>query len=196
MKTLGRILMAAAGLLTLSLFIYPMWRIDLSAPQYPDPLGMYIHIDGLEGVEEHDLQNIDILNHYVGMKPLPKPGDMWEFQVFPIVVGAMGALALLFALLGNRRLYLLWFILMVVLGALGIYDFYLWLYDYGTNLDPHAIIQLTDEQGNPLHYVPPLLGYKQLLNFEVWSYPAIGGVLLAVGIMLSFLAYIIAGRKK
>ncbi len=195
MKTLGRILMVLAGLLVASLFIYPLWRIDLTAPQYPNPLGMYIHIDGLEGVEEHDLQNINILNHYVGMKPLPKPGEMWEFEVFPYIVGAMALLAIVFALIGNPTLYLLWFVLMVVLGSLGIYDFYLWLYDYGTNLNPHAIIQLTDAQGNPLHYVPPLMGYKQLLNFEVYSYPAIGGVLLAIGIVFAFIAYWV-GRKK
>ncbi len=196
MKTFARILMVLAGLLTASLFFLPMWRIDLVAPQYPDGLGMYIHIDHLEGVKPGDLKNIDILNHYVGMKPLPKPEDMWEFTVFPIVVGVMTVLAIVFALIGRPALYLTWFVIMSVLGILGLYDFYQWLYEYGTNLDPEAPIKLVDEFGNPMQYVPPLIGYKQLLNFEVYSYPAIGGVLLGIGILLSLIAFWLAYKTQ
>ncbi len=55
----------------------------------PDPLGINIHIDGIRDVNEFDIQNIDGLNHYIGMKTLPKPEEMWEFSTFPIVIGIM-----------------------------------------------------------------------------------------------------------
>src|SRR5690554_7764199 len=86
MKKAG-ILMIVGSLLLLGLFKYPLWNIMLGAPQYPDPLGMDIYIQGIQGVEEFDIQNIDGLNHYIGMKTIPKVEEMWEFDVFPIVVG-------------------------------------------------------------------------------------------------------------
>ena len=54
----------------LGLFAFPLWNIMLGAPQYPEPLGMNIHITGIQGVSEFDLQNIDGLNHYIGMKTI------------------------------------------------------------------------------------------------------------------------------
>src|SRR5690554_6969455 len=91
MKKAG-ILMIIGSLLLLGLFKFPLWNIMLGAPQYPDPLGMNIYIQGIQGVEEFDIQNIDGLNHYIGMKTIPKVEEMWEFEVFPIVVGAMAVL--------------------------------------------------------------------------------------------------------
>ena len=69
-------------LFLLGLYILPLWNIMLGAPQYPEPLGMNIHINGLRGVNEFDIQNIDGLNHYIGMQTLPKDEDMWEFSTF------------------------------------------------------------------------------------------------------------------
>ena len=89
------ILMIIGSLLLLGLFIYPLWNIQLGAPQYPEPLGMNIYINGIKGQSEFDIQNIDGLNHYIGMKTLPKPSDMWEFTVFPIVIGSMAALGVI-----------------------------------------------------------------------------------------------------
>ena len=82
MKKSG-ILMIIGSALLLGLFIFPLWNIELGAPQYPDPLAMNIYIDGIEGEEEFDIQNIDGVNKYIGMKKIPKPEEMWEFRVFP-----------------------------------------------------------------------------------------------------------------
>ena len=42
-----------------------------------------------------------------------------------------------------------------------------------------------------MSYQPPLFGYKQLLNFEVWSYPNIGGgIMIATGVILIILAFV------
>ena len=171
----------------------------LGAPQYPDPLGMNIYIQGIEGVNEFDLQNIDGLNHYIGMKTIPKPEDMWEFSVFPKVIIGMVLLGVIIGLLGffekvSYKYFLGWFILMSILGILGMYDFNNWLIEYGSDLDPHAIIKVTNPDGTPMSYKPPLLGFQKLLNFDVTSLPHVGGYLMFVGMTLTLVAFWL-GRK-
>ncbi len=194
------ILMIVGSALLLGLFIFPMWNIRLGAPQYPEPLGIDIHINGLKGESEFDIQNIDGLNHYIGMKTLPKPMDMWEFSVFPKVVLTMvviGVLLGIFGLLGkvSSTWFLLWFIVMSILGTLGIYDFNMWLVDYGTDLEPHAILKLVNPDGTPMIYNPPLIGHKKLLNFDAFSYPRLGGIMLGIGMLFTLIAFFI-GRKS
>ena len=92
--------MIIGSLFLLGLFVFPLWNIMLGAPQYPEPLGMNIHIDGIKGFNEFDIQNIDGLNHYIGMKTIPKPEDMWEFSTFPLVIAAMVFLGVLIGVLG------------------------------------------------------------------------------------------------
>ncbi len=193
--------MIIGALLLSGLFWFPLWNIMLGAPQYPEPLGIDIYIDGLAGQSEFDIQNIDGLNHYIGMKTLPKPEDMWEFQVFPIVIGIMTALGVLAGILGyfgkiGANWFLGWLILMTVLGILGMYDFNAWMIDYGTNLDPNAIMKLQNPDGTPMTYKPPLIGHKQLLNFDAYSYPRLGGYLMGVGMLLTLVAYLVGIKKK
>ena len=198
MKKAG-IIMVLGSLLLLGLFKFPLWNIMLGAPQYPDPLGMNIYIQGIEGVSEFDLQNIDGLNHYIGMKVIPKPEDMWEFSVFPKVIIAMVILGVVIGMLGyfekvSYKYFLGWFIFMSILGILGMYDFNNWLTDYGSDLDPHAIIKVTNPDGSPMSYKPPLIGFKKLLNFDVTSLPHTGGYLMFVGMSLTLVAFWL-GRK-
>ncbi|WP_286760706.1 hypothetical protein [Salegentibacter sp. UBA1130] len=193
------ILMILGSLLLLGLFYFPLWNIQLGAPQYPDPMGMDIFISGIEGEEEFDIQNIDGVNHYIGMKKIPKPAEMWEFRVFPIVIAGMAILGVLLGALGFFKKipaswFLGWFILMLVLGLLGMYDFNNWLLDYGTDLDPKAIIKLTDSEGNPINYKPPLFGTQKILNFTAHSYPRTGAYLMFIGMSLTLVAWWI--RKK
>lgn len=193
MKKAG-LLMILGSLLLLGLFKFPLWNIMLGAPQYPDPLGMNIFINGIRGVSEFDLQNIDGLNHYIGMKTIPKPEQMWEFRTFPIVIGGMAFLGVLIGFLGffgkiSYHWFLGWFILMTILGVLGMYDFNSWLIEYGTDLDPNAIMKMTNPDGTPLTYEPPLLGSKKILNFTAHSYPRLGAYMMFVGMLLTLIAY-------
>ena len=192
--------MIIGSALLLGLFVFPLWSIELEAPQYPNGIGMNIHLDGLQGKEKHDLQNIDGLNHYIGMSKLPKPEDMWEFSVFPKVIGGMAALGVIIGLLGlfkgiSPKWFLGWLILMCILGILGMYDFNAWMVDYGTNLDPKAIMKMTDADGNPLSYKPPLFGTRNILNFVAKSYPHTGAYLMGFGMFLTFVAYWIGNKR-
>lgn len=180
----------AAGLLLL-LFVFPLWKITLQAPQFPEGLYMDIWINKISGSGgDHIIQNINILNHYIGMKQI-EPDSIPELKYFPYIVIVMSALGFLFALLHKRWLYLTWFVLLLVLAGLGIYDFYLWEYDYGHNLDPNAPIQVPG-----MAYQPPLIGRKDLLNFVAYSYPALGGIFMAVSLLCAGLAFWLYPKKQ
>lgn len=178
------------ALLPLLLFFFPMWQITLEAPQFMEPLRLYIWIDQITGGTENTLQNVNILNHYVGMAKI-KPDMFWELDVFPWIVAGMSALGVIFGIIGNKKLFLFWGILWVVLSIAGIYDFYLWEYDYGHNLDPTAPIKIPGQS-----YQPPLLGGKTILNFYAFSFPAIGALFLGLGILLGFVSYWLKKKKR
>lgn len=175
--------MFLAGLCLLSLFVFPMWRITLIAPQYPDGVTMYIWIDKINGSTPGTLQNINILNHYVGMKYI-EPDAIPELQYFPYVIGALAGLAFLAAAADKRWLYFTWAVLMIALAVLGIYDFYLWEYDYGHDLSDTAPIKIPGAS-----FQPPLFGTKVILNFVAKSFPHTGGYLAGFGIALALLAW-------
>ncbi|MGZ8378751.1 MAG: hypothetical protein ACXW0Z_16100, partial [Gemmatirosa sp.] len=58
----SRLLTALAAVLLLGTFVFPLWRIELEAPQYPEGIGMLIRINTVDGIKPNDLQNINGLN--------------------------------------------------------------------------------------------------------------------------------------
>jgi len=189
-KRMPRIMMiVAAGLLAL-LFIYPLWKITLVAPQYPKGVAMQIWINKIGGEEPAVLQNINILNHYVGMKYI-EPDSIPELVYFPFIVIGLIITALIAAFINNKYVYLAWGITFLILASLGIYDFYLWMYDYGHNLSPTAPIKVPGAV-----YQPPVFGTKKILSFTAHSYPDVGGILAGIALMLSFAAYWFQGKMK
>lgn len=185
----SKILMIVGSLLLLSLFVFPLWNITLEAAQYPTPLGMDIWINKITGTNPNDLKNINLMNHYIGMKEIPE--HMEEFDIFPIVIIAMVVLGVVFGFIGNRKLYLTWFILMALLGVAGMYDFYLWEYDYGHTLDPKAAIKIPGQA-----YQPPLIGTKQILNFTAISLPLTGAYIMFVGMFMTLFAFFVAKKES
>lgn len=179
--------MIVSALLLTGLFVLPMWNITLQAPQYPQPIGMDIHINKFADAHPNDIKNINIMNHYVGMKDIPE--TIPEFSLFPWFAGGMVVLGVIFGLVGNRKLYLVWFGLMLVLGSIAMYDFYLWEYEYGHDLKETAAIKFTDKDGEPMAYQPPLIGNKKILNFKALSWPRSGAYLMFIGMALSVVAY-------
>jgi copper chaperone NosL len=182
--------MFLAACLLVFLFVFPIWKITLVAPQYPGGISMYIWINKITGDTPGTLQNINILNHYVGMQ-LIEPDSIPELKYFPFIIGGMAALALFFAILNKRWFFLAWVILFVILGILGIYDFYLWEYDYGHNLSPTAPIKVPG-----MSYQPPLFGKKMLLNFEASSFPYWGSLFFGLSILAGSLAFFTGKRKN
>lgn len=181
------LMILACGTLT-GVFFFPLWKITLEAPQFPEGLELDIWINKFSGSSKYIIQNINILNHYIGMKYIV-PDAIPELKYFPIVVYTMLGLGLIAAIINKTYVYLSWMIALTILSLLGVLDFYMWLYDYGHNLDPDAPITVPG-----MTYMPPVFGGKQLLNFYATSYPQLGTALLALSIIFSFLAF--WSRKK
>lgn len=190
----SKILMIVGSLLLTGLFVFPLWNITLEAPQYPIPLGMDIHINKFADTHEFDIKNINLMNHYVGMKFIPE--TIPEFKIFPWTIGIMIVLGLLIGFFGDNKWFIGWFILMSILGIAGMYDFYLWEYDYGHNLDPKAIMKFTNPDGSVMGFQPPLFGSKDILNFKAHSYPRLGAYLMFLGLGLVALAFFFGKKEK
>lgn len=190
MKQLPRLLMFAAALSLLALFVFPMWKIVLYAPQYPDGVEMHIWINKIGGTSPGTLQNVNILNHYVGMKYI-EPDSIPELKYFQYIILAMVGLGLLAGFINRKGVFLVWSILLVVLCTLGMYDFYLWEYDYGHNLSDTAPIKIPDAS-----FQPPLFGKKDILNFVAVSLPHIAGYFVGLSIFLGFAAWFFKNKNK
>ena len=166
----SRIILALAGLMLVVMYVAPLWRIELEAPQYPEGLGLHIMIDDIQGISEFDLMKINQLNHYIGMQEIV-PDAIPELKIMPWLIAGLIALALLGAATGSRTLFTIWVSFFVLTLIVGLVDFWLWEYDYGHNLDlDTAAIKVPG-----MSYQPPLIGSKQLLNFRASSWPARGG---------------------
>lgn len=178
LKKWTRLILALCGCALIVLLFVPLWRIDLAAPQYPEGLTLLIFPNRLGG-------NVDIingLNHYIGMKSL-HTADFIEFTVLPYIFILFSLLILISGITGARRLFNITVILFVCFGIISMVDFWRWEYNYGHHLNPDAAIIVPG-----MAYQPPLVGYKQLLNFSAYSMPATGGWLFAgVGVTLLLL---------
>jgi len=187
----SRILVAAAAVLLLSVFVFPLWSIYLTAPQYPEGIGMFIRVNTIVGLTEFDLTKINNLNHYIGMRPI-EPDAIPELRFMPWLFGALSAAGLVVAALGRRRALYAWLAAFALLGAAGLADFYRWAYDYGHNLDAETAVIIIPG----MSYQPPLIGTKQLLNFTATSWPALGGWLAFGALALGIAAAVIAVRAR
>lgn len=190
LKSKQRIFMLAAAVFLALMFVFPLWKVTLLAPQYPKGLGMFIWINKITGTEPSTLQNINIMNHYIGMKAI-EPDAIPEFSFIPYIVLAFAGLGLILAIVKKWHLNLLWTILLVVAGGLAIYDFYLWEYDYGHNLSSDAAIKIEG-----MAYQPPLFGTKQILNFTAKSYPRMGAVFLGLAMVMGGLSSYLGIKQR
>jgi copper chaperone NosL len=181
----ARWLTALCSIVLFAVLFFPIWQIQLSAPQYPEGLVLLIFANKLGG-------NVDIingLNHYIGMKTL-HTGDFFEFTILPYIIGAFSIALLLTAISGKRKMLNIVFALFVCFGIIAMIDFWKWDYNYGHNLNPDAAIIVPG-----MAYQPPLIGYKQLLNFGAFSIPEIGGWLF-IGVGIILLMLVILGWKN
>ena len=171
----GRILILLGSLALIAVLSLPLWQIQLAAPQYPEGLVLLIYPNRLGG-------NVDIingLNHYIGMKTM-HTNDFIEFTVLPYIIIFFFLMLLATVIVGKRKLLNFTFVLFLCFGIVAMIDFWKWEYNYGHNLNPEAAIIVPG-----MAYQPPLIGFKQLLNFGAYSIPDAGGWLfVVVGIIL------------
>lgn len=175
------LLLLAAASVAGSLF-FPLWKLHLVAPQYQEGLRLDIYSWKIQGggLNGNDLNEINNLNHYIGMKPIQR-ADFAEMQIMPFMFGVFVMLALRAAVLGTMRAIIDLFMLASWFGVFSIGSFYYRLWTYGHQLDPKAPMSIEP-------FTPLIFGTQTIANFTQSSYPQLGTYLLWVFMGLLLLA--------
>lgn len=173
-----RVMLLVAAVLLVATYVFPLWNLTMFAPQYPGGLRLDIYSYALAGGNRgQDITEINVLNHYIGMQDLVNE-SFTEFKWMPFVIGALGLLILRAAVHGTVASLVDVTMLFVYFGAFSLWSFGYKLYRYGHDLDPKAAVQVPP-------FMPPMFGYQQIANFEVYSYPrAASYAMLAVALLL------------
>jgi len=188
----ARLLLIALIVPLLLSFLFPLWRISMKAPQYPKGLSMDIYSWQLVGGNDgHDIQEINTLNHYIGMQSITRE-ELRDLDWMPFAIVAMAALALRAALLGNVRalIDLSMIAAYVSLVAFGRFVWMLW--EFGHHLDPKAPVKVQP-------FMPVVIGEKQIANFLTHSMPHLGSLLMGAfttGVWAVTLFYLWRGRRE
>ena len=173
-------------------YVTPMWRISMYAPQYPKGLYLDIFSYKLEaGNEGQHLQEINTLNHYIGMKHLDR-AEMSDLDWLPFGFGALALLALRVAAIGTTRSLIDLTVVNLYVCSFAFARFIYRLYLYGHELAPDAPVKVEP-------FTPAIFGTKQIANFTTHSYPAIGGGMIfvyAAGVTLLTVWYLYSGRRQ
>ncbi len=184
MKKSTRIILAFAIVLLIPLYFLPIWKIDLDAPQFPEGISMHIYINKIGGSDPYTLENVNILNHYIGMREI-NPDDIPELIYMPYILGFLILFGLATLLANKKWMLYTWIGLLIIAAVVAFYDFYMWEYDYGHNLNPEAPIKIPG-----MAYQPPLIGKKNMLNITAYSLPHTGGWFLIGSIFLIIIAVV------
>ena len=165
--------LAALGVAAFALSLtLPWWKFALYAPQYPQGLRLEIALTGLRG----DVHEIDMLNHYIGMRHLVQAAPIERAYASYGVAAVCLAVLVGILSLGRRtgRLALL----PALLFPIGfVVDSFAWLYAFGHQLDPRA----------PLHvpsFTPQMFGNGQIGQFMTFAQPTLGFWLTIAGVAL------------
>lgn len=165
----SRLVLVAAVIPLALTFTQPLWRISMTAPQYPAGLYMDIYghkLDGGNGGQH--IKEINTLNHYIGMRTIDR-AELADLDWIPFGLGLLALLTLRCAAIGNVRMLV---DLAVTAGYIGLFAlgrFVYKLYVYGHTLNPDAPIKLPP-------FTPAIFGRKQIANFATESYPQLGTV--------------------
>lgn len=164
----------AAGLLVIAFFL-PLWVMDMSAPQYPQGLQLVAYGTKLTG----DLQEINSLNHYVGVKEI-EPDSVAELKLFPFALFALVAVLVVTPFIVRWRYWRAVLAALVFAVPIGmLIDVQWWLYKYGHDRSEDAIYDISD-------FTTKVLGGTQVINFHTDTMVGIGWwIMVAAGVIIA-----------
>lgn len=172
----GGLLLVARILLLVSLFL-PYWQMDLVAPQYPNNLHLTAYVNQLAG----DVEEIDGLNHYIGMRSL------YEAAQIERSVGVYAMILFVVLLELASFIHSRWTVLLVIpvmfFPIVFLLDLHLWMSHFGQNLDPNAPLSNSVDP-----FVPPVLGTGMVGQFKTVAWPGVGLILSAIASLVMLLA--------
>ncbi|HEX6837117.1 MAG TPA: hypothetical protein VF334_11120 [Polyangia bacterium] len=173
LKAPSRILLVVAALCLVPMYVAPLWNMTMFAPQYPDGLRLDIYSHKLEGGNHgQDIKEINLLNHYIGMRDLVAE-DFTEFKWMPFAIGGLILLFLRAVVFGKIYNLVDVTALFGYFGLFALWSFVYKLYRYGHNLAHDAAVKVPP-------FTPPIFGHTKMANFDVYSYPALASYAMMV----------------
>lgn len=162
-------------------FWFPYWNLTLKAPQYPTGLRLHVYMDHIEG----DVSEVNILNHYIGMKSLNDAAQLERrFAWLGILAFALGAFLILPI---GRKLYKVLYIPPIVFLVGFVADMFYWLYDAGHNLNPDAPVNISP-------FTPAMLGRGEIGQFSTLAFFGSGFFIVLTGILV--IVFAITKKKR
>lgn len=170
----------------------PLWKISMTAPQYPKGLYMEIYAHTIEGGNNgQHIKEINTLNHYIGMHKIDR-AELSDLDWIPFALGVLVLLTLRCAAIGNVRMLVDLSVLALYIGVFAFGRFVYKLYVFGHNLDPDAPLKIEP-------FTPAVIGTKRIANFVTTSYPQAGSYLIGVffaGVLGVLALHLFIGRKR
>ncbi|AXX87889.1 putative membrane protein [Malaciobacter marinus] len=164
----------------------PIWKVSLEAPNYPkdafpDGIPVFFHFDGYSG----DVQEMNTINHYIGMYPM-EHGGKFERKIVPYFFLILTLMMIAYLYTKNKYS---WFLMAIpsVLPFAFLIDYAGWLYWYGHNMQEWGAFTIKP-------FMPTVFGDGKVAQFTTHSYPSIGFYILIIVSILSILA--IFSKKK
>lgn len=165
----------AAAVALISTVFLPMWRMRLHAPQYPGGLVATIYTQQLAG----DVDEIDGLNHYIGMMKLADAARL-ERRLAPLAVPFLALLTLL-AAFAVRRWGALLALPLVLFPAVFALDLYYWLYRAGHELAGNAALRSSIRPFTPAMLGEGIVGqFSTTASFQLGFYLSIAASVAAI----------------
>lgn len=170
----------------------PLWKISMTAPQYPKGLYMEIYAHKIEGGNNgQHIKEINTLNHYIGMHKIDR-AELSDLDWIPFGLGLLALLTLRCAAIGNVRMLVDLGVLALYIGLFAFGRFVYKLYVFGHNLDPDAPLKIDP-------FTPAIFGTKRIANFVTTSYPQAGSYLIGAfftGVLGVLALHLFIGRKR
>jgi len=126
------------------------------------------------------LKEVNILNHYIGMKEISQ--GMTVFKVLPPVLVSAAILCLIAAIIRKKWISFINVIWFALISAGGMATLFYNLYQFGHDLDPHAPIKVAP-------FMPGFYGEHTLAQFTTYSDFHWGTYLLVIAFVLMVVAW-------
>jgi hypothetical protein len=159
-------------------FIFPYWKVTLKAPQYPQGLHVLVYLNRVEG----DMFEVNLLNHYIGMKRLEEAAKLERSFVLYII--SLTSLFTLFFVFSGKKVMSLFALPALLFPAGFLLDLFFWLYRFGHDLDPHAPIKFKP-------FTPHIIGEGKIGQFATIGVLEYGFYLAVVSVILVLIALIL-----
>jgi hypothetical protein len=184
----ARLAVLGAGVLLPIAALFPLWRITMLANQFPEGLRLSIFSYKLVGGSNGaDLEGINILNHYIGMRDIAA-ADFVEMKFIPFALGVFFLLSLRTVLFARVRDLVDLVVLLMYFSLFSFGAFWYRMHSYGHHLNPEAPIKVAP-------FTPPLFGHQHLANFDIYSFPGVGSFLLLAA-AASLLAVLVLDARR